>query len=174
MMGNLFLLFAGALVLGLGRVPGALALPLLTKLAPGVVCLWFLVRRDWRRAGWAAGVTLTVGGISWLLAPSPWSGWFRLLTTSAGDRGSSVAMRLLLLVAVVLWAARRGHAWLLAPAMVHASPVLGGFGPMALLAAVPRLLRTGTDGQADGQEGGTSGSQPGRTETAPRSTSGSR
>jgi hypothetical protein len=41
----------------------------------------------------------------------------------------------------VVWAARRNQAWLLAPALILACPVLGGYGPLAVLAAIPRLLK---------------------------------
>src|SRR5664280_2813727 len=54
LLGNVYLFFAGALVVSLGRAPGALALPLLTKISPGVVGIWFVVRREWHAVMWAA------------------------------------------------------------------------------------------------------------------------
>ena len=53
MLGNVYFFFAGALVVSLGTAPGALVLPLLTKITPGVVGVWFVVRREWRAALWA-------------------------------------------------------------------------------------------------------------------------
>jgi hypothetical protein len=45
-IGNVYLLFATSLVLALGRLPGAVALPLLTKVAPDVVAVWFVARGE--------------------------------------------------------------------------------------------------------------------------------
>ena len=47
----------------------------------------------------------------------------------------------MLALVLVVWAARRNQAWLLAPALILACPVLGGYGPLAVLAAIPRLLQ---------------------------------
>src|ERR1035437_1479377 len=86
LLGNTYLFFAGALVVGLGRAPGALALPVLTKIAPGVVGIWFVVRREWRAALWAAGVTVLIVAVSAALAPAAWLAWFQFLAHSAGER----------------------------------------------------------------------------------------
>lgn len=51
-------LIPGAIILSLGRAPGILAFPLLTKITPDVVGVWFVVRREWRSALWAADVIL--------------------------------------------------------------------------------------------------------------------
>jgi Glycosyltransferase family 87 len=141
LLGNVYFFFAGALVLSLGRAPGALALPLLTKIAPGVVCVWFVVRREWRAAGWAAGTTVLIVAASAAIAPSAWLAWAHFLMHSAGQGGASRLLRLAAAMGVVIWAARTGHAWLLAPALLLACPVLGGLSPLAVLAAIPRLLQ---------------------------------
>ena len=77
-----------------------------------------------------------------------------LVTTSGGDRGAYVGIRLLISLAIVVWAARSGRAWLLAPALILACPVLGGFGAQAVLAAIPRLRRVAprSDKEADAPE----------------------
>ena len=67
----------------------------------------------------------------------------QFLGTSAGERGLGSTVRLVLSLALVVWAARHHQAWLLAPALILACPVLGGYGPLAVLAAVPRLLQWG-------------------------------
>ena len=155
LLGNIYTFFAAALVLGLTRWPGALALPLLTKIAPGVVCVWFLVRREWGKAGWAAGATFLIVGTSFAINPAGWMRWLQfLVTTSGGDRGAYVGIRLIIALAIVVWAARSGRAWLLAPALILACPVLGGFGAQAVLAAIPRLRRVAprSDNEADAPE----------------------
>jgi hypothetical protein len=141
LLGNVYIFFAGALVVSLGRAPGALALPALTKVAPSVVGAWFLVRREWRAASWAVGVTVLIVAVSAAIAPSAWVAWIEFLAHSAAQRGGMGSLRLVVALVIVIWAAKRGHAWLLAPAMILACPVLGGYGPLAVLAAIPRLLR---------------------------------
>ncbi|HEX5239893.1 MAG TPA: glycosyltransferase 87 family protein, partial [Candidatus Limnocylindrales bacterium] len=54
--GNVHLLIAAAIALGF-RYPAAWALPLLTKVTPGIGLLWFVVRREWRNLAIALGVT---------------------------------------------------------------------------------------------------------------------
>jgi hypothetical protein len=141
LLGNVYLLFAASLVLSLGRFPGAVALPILTKVAPGVVGLWFVARGEWRKVLWVAGTTTAIVLVSALIAPDAWARWIQFLGTSAGDRGFGSTVRLVLALVLVVWAARRSQAWLLAPALILACPVLGGYGPLAVLAAIPRLLQ---------------------------------
>jgi hypothetical protein len=141
LLGNVYIFFAGALALAIGRAPGALALPILTKIAPGVVGMWLVVRGEWRAAAQAAAVTLAIAAVSVLLAPHAWVAWGHfLIHNSMTSRGGFAAVRLVVAVLVIVWAARRSQAWLLAPAMILACPVLGGYGPLAVLAALPRLL----------------------------------
>ena len=141
LLGNVYVFFAGALVLGLRRAPGAFALPLLTKVAPGVVGVWFVARREWRALLQAAAVTAGVVLVSVAVALQAWLDWVQFLARNAGGHGGTAGLRLLLALGVCLYAARSGRAWLLAPALILACPVLGGYGPLAVLAAVPRLLR---------------------------------
>ena len=140
LVGNLYFFFAAALVLAVRREPGALALPALTKIAPAVVGVWFLVRGEWRPLLRAVTATLVIVLLSCALAPEAWMAWLTFLSTSAEDRGLMAGLRLLLALAVVVYAAKTGRAWLLAPALILACPVLGGYGPLAVLAAIPRLL----------------------------------
>lgn len=140
LLGNVSIFFAGALVLSLGRAPGVLALPVLTKIAPGVVGVWFVVRREWHAALWAAGVTVLIAAVSATFAPAEWLAWAHFLEHSAGQQGGTAALRLAVALGVVVWAARSGRAWMLAPMMILASPVLG-YGQISVLAAIPRLLQ---------------------------------
>jgi len=141
LLGNVYFFFAGALVVSLRRAPWALALPVLTKIAPGVVGVWFVVRREWRSALWAVGTTVVIVALSYAIAPAAWVAWAQFLVESAGQRGGTAALRALAALGVVIWAARTGRAWLLAPALILACPVLGGYGPLAVLSAIPRLLQ---------------------------------
>jgi hypothetical protein len=140
LLGNVYLFFAASLVLSLGRFPGAVALPILTKVAPGVVAVWFVARREWRKVFWVVGTTTVILLASVVTAPDAWVRWIEFLGASAGDRGLGSTIRLVLALVLVIWAARRNQAWLLAPSLILACPVLGGYGPLAVLAAIPRLL----------------------------------
>jgi Glycosyltransferase family 87 len=148
LLGNVYFFFAGALVLSLGRAPGAVALPMLTKIAPGIVGVWFVVRHEWRAAGWAAATAILIVAVSAAIAPSAWLAWAQFLMRSAEQGGVSRLLRLAAATAVVIWAARTGRAWLLAPALLLACPVIGGLSPFAVLAAIPRLLQFERDERA--------------------------
>ena len=80
--GNLHLLIAAALVIGF-RYPAAYALPLLTKVTPGVGVLWFAGARTWRSLAIALGVTAAIGAVSFVIAPGQWLDWIELLTASS-------------------------------------------------------------------------------------------
>ncbi len=140
MLGNVYILFAAALVVGLTRFPGAFAIFAITKLSPSVVFLWFVVRREWTKAAIAAGTTVAIVLVSAAINPQAWVDWVRFLLTSTGEGSVGAPVRAVLSIVVVVWAARTDRAWLLAPAILLACPVFGGWGPLAVLAAVPRLL----------------------------------
>ena len=80
--GNLHLLIAAAVVIGF-RYPAAHALPLLTKVTPGVAVLWFAGARAWRSLAVAIGVTAVIAAVSFLIAPGQWLAWIELLTASS-------------------------------------------------------------------------------------------
>ena len=158
LLGNLYFFYAAVLVLAVRRVPGMLLLPLLTKIAPALVGLWFVVRGDWRYVRSTVLATAAVVCVSALLAPSAWRGWLEFVLGSAdGDSVSGgitgVVLRLLVAAALVLVAGRTGRAWLLAPSLLLACPLLGGFSPLGILTAIPRLVeweraeRSGTTGE---------------------------
>jgi Glycosyltransferase family 87 len=140
MLGNVYILFAAALVLGLTRFPGAFAIFAVTKVAPSVVFLWFVVRREWGKAAVAVGTTAAIVVVSAAVSPHAWADWARFLLTWTGEGSVGAPVRAVLAIVVVVWAARTDRAWLLAPAVLLACPVFGGWGPLAVLAAIPRLL----------------------------------
>lgn len=145
-LGNVYIFYAAALVLMLRRAPGVVAFPLLTKVFPGIVGLWFVVRREWRAVGWAALSSVLIVAVSAAFTPQAWLAWLRFLTTSAHSGDGGVAMvRFVISAGIVVWAGLRGRAWLLAPALILASPVLGAYSNLTVLTALPLLFRLGRE-----------------------------
>lgn len=125
LLGNVSPLLAAALVLSVTR-PGALALPALTKVVPaGVGFGWHAVRGDWRAVLHGAAVTVALAAGSFALAPRLWGEWFRFLVDHQGDGGAGYPIRLVVAVALTVYAARTGRAWLLPVAFYLAMPLAG-------------------------------------------------
>lgn len=141
LLGNVYVFLAAALVLAVGSKPGALVVPLLTKVTPAVVGLWFVVRGDWRAVRAATLAAVVVVGASAAIDPQAWPRWIEFLAASAGTGGPWFLVRFAVATVLVVWAARTGRAWLLAPALLLACPVFSAFSPYSVLGAVPRLLR---------------------------------
>ncbi|TAM86941.1 MAG: DUF2029 domain-containing protein [Jatrophihabitans sp.] len=142
--GNVVALLAVALVVGLGRGPRAWAFPALTKVTVALGPLWFVVRGEWRALRTVAVTVAVVLAISVALDPSAWASWLHLLVRHPG-LDPTLPYRLATAVAVTVYAARADRTWLLAPAMILASPVTHGLGQyLTLLAAIPRLRRPHT------------------------------
>lgn len=144
-IGNVYLLLALMVALGV-RYPAAWAFGILTKITPGVGLVWFLVRGEWRNLAFGAGATVAVVGGSYLLAPSLWSQWAGfLLGNGDGSPGGSTGflVRCAVAVALVAYAARADRPWVLAVAVILASPVLNTLAALSVLAAIPRLREGG-------------------------------
>src|SRR6185503_15491963 len=62
-LGQIDVFIAAAVVIGF-RYPAVWAFPLLTKVAPGIGLVWFLVRREWRNLAIALTATVAVAGVS--------------------------------------------------------------------------------------------------------------
>lgn len=140
-LGNLYVFFGAVLVLAVSGAPGTLALPLLTKVTPSVVGLWFVLRGQWRAALGAIVFSGLVVAVSAALNPTAWLRWLEFLSESSNSgRGHSTMIRLAISIAVVALAARTNRSWLLAPALILACPVLDGWSYLAVLSALPRLL----------------------------------
>lgn len=112
---------------------------------PGVCWLWFVVRREWRSLGIAAGTTLVVSIISAILAPHLWPEWIAMLQSNIGaPAGISVpiplAIRLPVAAAVVVWGARTNRPWTLAVALLLSLPTIWPQG-FSVLVAAPFLER---------------------------------
>ncbi len=139
--GNIFILLAASGVLGVTR-PAVLTFPLLTKITASVGLLWFVARRQWRAVARALSVTALVAAMSYFLAPADWQAWLEFLffhREGTPDGVVGFVARCLVACGLVVLGARKGWAWLVAPAMVIASPVFD-FPVLTILAAVPRLL----------------------------------
>lgn len=142
--GNIDWLVAVLLVCGLGTGPAWVPVAL-TKVTSCLGPLWFLARAEWRPLfRFFIGLALVVG-LSFALSPSLWMAWVDFMVNNA-DSGPGMftevlpplPVRLLLAVAITVYAARIDQSWLLPLAMLLAAPV-PGTGPWALLAAIPRL-----------------------------------
>ena len=156
--GNVFPFFALVVVLGF-RFSSAWAFPLLLKVTPGVGVLWFVARREWRRAAIAIVVALGIAGVSFAFAPDLWADWIRLLLHPSDFTNPTrqtltpllhfpaavrLGVGLPISAALTIYAARTGRRRLLPVAMMFASPVIG-LNVFALLTAIPRLGRSGNE-----------------------------
>ena len=72
--GNITILLAAAIVVGLSR-PAGWALPLLTKVTPGVGVLWFGFRREWSKLAVALLATAAIIGVTAIVTPGLWAEW---------------------------------------------------------------------------------------------------
>jgi hypothetical protein len=151
-IGNVHLLYAGAIVLGF-RWPQTWALMLLTKVTPGIGLLWFAARREWRKLGIALGATAAITLVSFAIAPELWPEWLATLTASAQAQPLPVQpnalfpvpllVRLPLAAAIVVWGALTDRRWTVALAVVLALPVVWTAGLAVLVAAIPYVGRRG-------------------------------
>jgi hypothetical protein len=144
--GNVVALIAIAAVLGVTGHPETWSFPLLTKITPGLLGLaWFFVRGEWRNLARALGATFVMVTVSYILSPGLWHDWLAFLARENGGGGGASAMaRAGLALLLVVAGARNGRAWVLGPALLVCSPVLLGINPIAMLAAVPRLVGAST------------------------------
>jgi hypothetical protein len=136
--GNILGFIGAAAVIGMTR-PSAWAFPLLTKVTTGLGPVWFAVRREWRALVWSLGVTAALAAVSIAFSVGAWADWIHFLATNRGG-DATLPYRLVAGLTLTVIAARRNQAWLLAPAILLASPVLHGWMYLSLLATVPRLL----------------------------------
>jgi hypothetical protein len=143
--GNITILFAAAVVAGF-RFAGTWALPILTKVTPGLGLLWFAVRREWRPLVVAGATTAGVIAVSAVVAPGLWREWFDLLRSSTdsstvpGSVPIPLIVRLPLAAAFIAWIALRDKRWLLPAGVLLAMPVIW-WGSFALLAGCVALRR---------------------------------
>jgi hypothetical protein len=154
LQGQLDLAYAAVAIVGL-RWPAAWALPLLTKVTPGIGLAWFLVRREWRSLAVAVGATGLIALVSLVLDPGAWSGWIALLLRTQGPVADPnlvyVAIPLLVRVpfalAVIAWGAWTDRRWTIPVAMTIAMPILW-VNSFTILVGVLPMLAAGADSPA--------------------------
>jgi hypothetical protein len=143
--GNIHLLLGVAIVIGF-RYSATWSLLLLTKVTPGVVLLWFVVRREWRNLAIALGATTAISAASLIIAPEMWWQWLGFLTSTpmANIRvfhfGAQLPIRLIMAAAIVIYGARTNRRWTVPVAAVISLPVIW-FNGLALLAAIVPLWK---------------------------------
>jgi hypothetical protein len=147
--GQLDLAFAAVAVLGL-RWPALWALPLLTKITPGIGIVWFLVRREWRNLVIALGVTLGVMGVSFLLDQGAWASWAAMLLRAEFPHDPQLVyldvpltIRLPIALLVIAWGARTSRTWTIPVAMTLAMPIVWANSVTILVALIPLLAAQG-------------------------------
>jgi hypothetical protein len=142
--GNLHLLLGAAVVLGF-RTSGTWALPLLTKVTPGIGVLWFAGRREWRNLLIAAGVTLGIAAVSFAIGPNLWFDWVDTLRRSSEVAVSSqiavvpgpVLGRVVVAAGIAIYAGATNRRWLAPLPVFLALPVTWSSGLAILVAMIP-------------------------------------
>lgn len=143
-LGQLDVAFAVVILVGL-RWPAAWALPILTKITPGIGLLWFLVRGEWRALGIATLVTAIVAAVSAAIDPSAWSGWIAmLLRMDFPEFGGGLwflplplGFRLFVAAALIAWGAATDRRWVLPLGVCLSLPTVWLNTPTILVAVLP-------------------------------------
>ena len=155
--GNIHLLLGAAIVLTF-RWPAAWALPLLTKVTPGIALLWLAGARRWRSFAVALGATAAIVTVSFLLAPGLWFDWFNVLSgnverpipTEIAVIPGPLWARTAAGAAVALVGGRQGWRWAAPLAATIALPVPWSSGLTVLVGVIwlarAHLDRTDADG----------------------------
>ena len=143
--GNVNVFLAVGIMLAVRGQAWTWALPLLTKVTPGVGVLYHVGRRDWHAVMVASTVTGFVALFGFLVDPPLWQDWLDSLRAGTEnyqtiDTLAPLPVRLAAGAVLCLLSAR--WVWLLPVGMIVAMP---GLWPssFALLAAIPRLLDAG-------------------------------
>lgn len=166
--GNVWAGFALVLVFGF-RHPFGWALPVLTKITPGVGLVWFAVRREWRSLALSAVTVAALALTSFVLAPDLWHQWCDFLAHpyASVDGYPSLRPRVMLptalllvlelpvAVALIWFAARTDRPWLLPLALIFANPVFTA-NSFVILAAVPRIVAGSAGVEQRSESGGVS------------------
>ena len=141
--GNVHFFMAVAIVLGF-RWPAAWAFIALTKVSPAIGALWFAFRGEWRKLMTAAGTSLAIAAVSFLIAPDLWRQYVStMLDNLAYDPGHPypvpipLAVRLVVSAAIVWWGARTDRRWTVPVAATLSLPIIWFHGFALLVAAIP-------------------------------------
>lgn len=132
--GNVHLIMAAAVVIGLRRHPAGWVVPTFTKLSPAIGLGWFALRGEWRTFAQALAIVGALAAVSFALAPGLWFDWMRLLVDNIGVGSAPphlgghsrvpILVRLPVALALLAWGARTGRSWTVPLACGIAMPVL--------------------------------------------------
>ncbi|WP_157829515.1 glycosyltransferase family 87 protein [Nocardioides alpinus] len=136
-IGNIYLLMAGAIALSVKR-PEFWSFLILTKVTPGIGLLYFAILRDWQKLARAVFATLAIVVVSFVVAPGLWGEWISFMIDNGGGK-PWLYFQLAAAAAVVVVAGRSGRPWLIPVAVLISFPVLNTPAAPAVLAAIPRL-----------------------------------
>lgn len=146
LMGNVTMPMVAAMVLGMRR-PGWWAVPILTKITPGVGVLWFAFRGEWRRLALALGVTVGIVAVSFALDPAAWTTFVTFAVSNAGSDvngppivGPPLSVRLVAAVLLLAWGARTNRPWVVPVAA--AMSLVGLYGLSSLIPIAVAVRRT--------------------------------
>jgi hypothetical protein len=145
-VGNIHFFLAAVAVLAF-RAPWAWALPLLTKITPGIGLAWFGFRREWRNLAIGVGATAAIVAVSFVLNPSAWLEWFAYLGGSSGN-AQYLPFRVAAALVLVAISARADRPWLVPIAVWLAMPAVYVNSWVVLLAVV-RLAPEARSPRAD-------------------------
>lgn len=144
-IGQVDLFIAAAIVVGF-RWPAAWALPILTKVTPGLCLLWFAARREWRSLAIALAATGILVTISYALDGDAWWGWLGMLTrgqfpSTADGQFLAVPLgwRLALAAVLIVWGARTDRRWVVPISACLALPTVWINSPTILVACLPLI-----------------------------------
>lgn len=143
LIANIHVFLALVAVAGLRR-PWLWALPLLTKVTPGIGLIWFAVRGEWRSLGIALGATAALALPTIVLAPDLWRSWLHLLSTSTTDYSSwgvPLIVRMPAAAVLVAIGARRDWRWTVPLGCMIALPVLWQEHSLSMLLGVLAVAR---------------------------------
>ncbi len=141
--GNIHLFMAVAIVVCF-RWPAAWAFVALTKVSPAVGALWFAFRGEWRKLAIAAGTSLAIAAVSFVIAPDLWRQYLATMIDNLGyDPGHPypvpipLPIRLVAAAAIVWWGARRDRRWTVPVAATLSLPIIWFHGLALLVAVIP-------------------------------------
>jgi len=140
---NINLLIAVVMVLGF-RWPALWAIPLLTKPSMGIGLVWFLFRKEWRKAAIPVVVAGAFALGSFVFDQHVWFAWLQFLRSGTAQDGGwpypyPIWARLPISLALVIWGARTNRPWTVAVASALALPRLYYQSPAILIALVPLI-----------------------------------
>ena len=145
LLGNVQLLLAATVVIAL-RHPAAWALPILTKVGPGVGLMWHAVRREWRSLGIALLSCAIVVLISFVLSPHAWFEYIGFVQRHAGLKiplpvvEIPWAVRLAMSAVLIAWGGLTSRAWTVPIGVGWAMPALYPWSFLAIWVGSIRLF----------------------------------